>query len=192
MRACMRGTPCGRLPRQTKSRAPALLAPPHREWRWLKLTAQGLVWAAVLAPGLIAIAGTARAESLDDRVYDVARQLMCPVCPGETAAQSDATLAREMRATIRQKLEAGETRDQILQYFVAQFGESVLAEPPRRGFTLFLYLGPLLALSGGLAVAIVYIRRWVIRAPPATAPEARALDPADLDRLACELGARDR
>ena len=137
------------------------------------------------------LAGTAVAQTLDDRVYAVARQLLCPVCQGQTVAESDATVAQEMRVIIRQKLEAGETSDQILQYFVGQFGDSILAEPPRRGVSWLLYLGPLTALLIGLGIAALVIRRWAgRRAGPVEI--AAAPDAADLARLARELDARDR
>jgi cytochrome c-type biogenesis protein CcmH len=108
----------------------------------------------------LGLASAASAQTLDDRVYAVARQLMCPVCQGQTVAESDSALARDMKAIIRQKLEAGETPDQILRYFVGQFGESVLAEPRPRGAAVILYLAPPLALAAGLAVAAAAIRRW--------------------------------
>jgi len=131
------------------------------------------------------------AASLDDRVYAIARQLMCPVCAGQTVADSDAAVAREMRAAIREKLIAGEAPEQILREFVAQFGEGVLAEPPRRGFSLLLYLGPAAALVLGLGLAALYIRRWAA-VPPAPAPGPPAPDPADLGRLARDLEAHDQ
>jgi cytochrome c-type biogenesis protein CcmH len=149
-------------------------------------------WAAAAVLAVVLLAAAARAQSLDDRVYAVSRQLMCPVCAGQTVAESDAAVAREMRAIIRQKLVAGETPDQILRYFVAQFGDGVLAEPPRRGLSVVLYLGPLLALLLGLVIAAVFIRRWT-RAPspaggrPAAEPP---LDPRDRERLARDLEAR--
>ena len=115
--------------------------------------------AAVLLACLCLAAGAA-AETLDDRVYGVARRLMCPVCVGQTVAESDSALAREMKAIIRQKLEAGESPDQILDYFVGQFGERVLAEPRAGGAALLLYAGPPLALIIGVGIAAVYIRRW--------------------------------
>ena len=93
----------------------------------------------------LGLASAASAQTLDDRVYAVARQLMCPVCQGQTVAESDSALARDMKAIIRQKLEAGETPNQILRYFVGQFGESVLAEPRPRGAAVILYLAPPLA-----------------------------------------------
>lgn len=110
-----------------------------------------MAWALLIA----AASGT----SLDDQVYAIARQLMCPVCAGQTVAESDSALAREMKAIIQQKLQAGETSDQILRYFVGQFGESVLAEPRPGGISLILYAAPPLALIAGLVIALVFIRR---------------------------------
>jgi len=90
--------------------------------------------------------------------------LMCPVCQGQTVAESDSALAGEMKVIIRQKLEAGETPDQILHYFVGQFGDSVLAEPRPRGAAFILYLAPPLGLAAGVAIAVAAIRRWRGRA----------------------------
>ena len=112
----------------------------------------------------LGLASAVCAQTLDDRVYAVARQLMCPVCQGQTVAESDSALAREMKVIIRQKLEAGETPDQILRYFAGQFGDSVLAEPRPRGAAFILYLAPPLALAAGLAIGVAAIRRWRSRA----------------------------
>jgi cytochrome c-type biogenesis protein CcmH len=161
---------------------PSMVRPRHR-------AAAGA--AAVFA--VLLLVSWARGESLDDRVYAVARRLMCPVCAGQTVAESDAAVAREMRAIIRQKLSAGETPDQIIQFFVSQLGESVLAEPPRRGVSLLLYVGPPAALAAGIACALLYIRRSVRSAPhPAGGEASPARDPGDLARLARDLEARER
>jgi cytochrome c-type biogenesis protein CcmH len=130
------------------------------------------------APVLIVwvlLVAAASGASLDDQVYAIARQLMCPVCAGQTVAESDSSLAREMKDIIRQKLQAGEHSDQILRYFVGQFGESVLAEPRPGGVSLILYAAPPLALIVGLVIAIVFIRRSRARAggsPEAAPPPA--------------------
>jgi cytochrome c-type biogenesis protein CcmH len=120
---------------------------------------------ALLAAGawLLLLPALGGAASLDDRVYAIARQLMCPVCAGQTVAESDSTLAREMKAIIRRKLQAGESAPQILRYFVGQFGEGVLAEPRPAGVSLLLYAAPPVALLAGVAVAVRVIRR--ARAP---------------------------
>jgi cytochrome c-type biogenesis protein CcmH/NrfF len=151
--------------------------------------------------------GGVRAGTLDDQVYAVASRLMCPVCAGQTVAESDSAVAREMRDVIRAKLQAGETPDGILNFFVGQFGESVLAEPPRRGITLLLYLGPAAGVAGGLALAVILIRRWTPDgrargrsgrpldlaaggAETGSGPSPRA--EADLARLSHELESRER
>jgi cytochrome c-type biogenesis protein CcmH len=135
------------------------------------------------------LAPAVSAQTLDDRVYAVARQLMCPVCQGQTVAESDSTLAAEMKTIIRQKLEAGETPDQILRYFVDQFGDGVLAEPRPRGAGFLLYLAPPLALAAGVAIAAAAIRRWRARTvlldsgpnahPVLPAAEARPPSPSE-------------
>lgn len=148
---------------------------------------------AALVAACAAAAG--RAATLDDRVYAVASRLMCPVCAGQTVAESDSAVARQMRDVIREKLQAGETPDEILRFFVGQFGESVLAEPPRRGLALLLYLGPAAGLACGLAIAALLIRRWSpARRPAASAPGPAGATPSagDLGRLARELEARER
>ena len=81
---------------------------------------------------------------------NIAQELMCPVCAGQTVAESNSTLAIQMREQIRVRLRRGETREQILAYFVGQFGESVLAAPPRRGGYLVLWLAPVLAFGLGV------------------------------------------
>ena len=129
----------------------------------------------VLLAGVL-LAGRASGETLDDRVYGVARQLMCPVCEGQTVAESDSSLAREMKTLIREKLLAGETPDQILQYFVGQFGETILAEPHARGVAVLLYAGPPLALLLGVAIAVVCIRRWKAQPVPVDDLDLRSQD----------------
>jgi cytochrome c-type biogenesis protein CcmH len=92
-------------------------------------------------------------------VYAIARELMCPVCGGQTVAESSSQLAVQMRDEIRDRLRAGGTREEIIAYFVGQFGEGVLAAPPARGGALLLWLAPPLALVAGLAILIRFVRR---------------------------------
>ncbi len=119
---------------------------------------------------VIGVAGSS-AASLDDQVYAISRQLMCPVCQGQTVAESDSALAREMKAIIRQKLAAGETPDQIVRYFVGQFGDGVLAEPRPGGVSLILYVGPPLALVAGVIIALLFLRRAGARARSTDTPD---------------------
>lgn len=116
---------------------------------------------------LTGAAPAAAAPTLEDQVHAIARALMCPVCAGQTVAESNAQLAVQMREEIRRRLARGESRDQILAYFVGQFGDSVLAAPPKRGAGLVLWLTPVAALLIGLVVMVRYLRR--ITRPPASA-----------------------
>ncbi len=100
-------------------------------------------------------------EPLDVLAQDIYRNLMCPLCPGQTIEQSQSELSAQMRFVVREKLAQGETREEILQFFVERYGESVLAAPAKSGFSLIVWLTPILGiLAGGVAVWIV-IRRWV-------------------------------
>lgn len=116
---------------------------------------------------LAGAAPAAAAPTLEDRVSAIARELMCPVCAGQTVAESNAQLAVQMREEIRARLARGETREQILTYFVGQFGDAVLAAPPKRGAGLVLWLMPVAALLAGLVVMLRYLRRSM--RPPASA-----------------------
>ncbi|MGH2374977.1 MAG: cytochrome c-type biogenesis protein [bacterium] len=128
------------------------------------------------------------APTLDDQVYAIAGELMCPVCSGQTVAESGSALAEQMRAIIRERLRAGQSRDEIIAYFVGQFGESVLAAPPRRGGGLAVWLIPPAALGIGLMVLRRFIRRT--RSPVGSVREVRAPSPptaAEAEQIRREL-----
>lgn len=143
-----------------------------------------LAFLLALLPTLVA------ADALDDRVRAIAKQLRCPVCAGESVADSHAQVSVQMRGIIRQKLEAGESEAQIKQYFVERYGESILLEPEARGFTLGVWIAPVVAMIAGLAIVGAVLRSWSRRGPavlsrqPAT---AGPLPAADDDRLEREL-----
>lgn len=139
---------------------------------------------------LLMAPSVAYGDRLDDETRAIAKELRCPVCAGETVADSNAQLSVQMRGIIRQKLEAGESRDAILSYFVASYGEQVLASPPPRGFTLGVWLAPIAVLLLGLAVVYAVLRGWLRgRADQlvTAGPPSRGLSRADNDRLEREL-----
>ncbi len=80
--------------------------------------------------------------------------LMCPVCPAETIDQAQVPLAKQMRQIVRDKLAAGETRQEILDFFAERYGQAVIAAPPKSGFNLLAWgvpvVGVLVALAAGL------------------------------------------
>ena len=147
----------------------------------------------LLALLALARAPAARADALDDQVRTIGKELRCPVCAGETVADSNAAVAVQMRGVIRQKLETGETADQIKAYFVARYGPEILLTPQTSGFTLGVWIMPIVALLVGLGVVFAVLRSWSRRGmddtPEPTAPETSApsLSEGDDARLEEEL-----
>ena len=132
------------------------------------------------------------AVSVDERtVTEIAAQLRCVVCQSLSVADSPSETAQQMRGVIRERLAAGETPDQIRAYFVEKYGEWILLAPPRRGFTLLLWIVPYAVLLAGVLLVIVVVRRWSRRAATASV----ALSPVDeamRQRIRRELAEMDR
>jgi cytochrome c-type biogenesis protein CcmH len=116
--------------------------------------------------GLVALLlGGPRAVAAQDaspaqrETVEIARTLKCPVCESQSVADSPSQLAQEMRVYIQRRLEAGESREAILQDLVDRYGEGILLEPPRAGFTLLVWWLPWLSLALGGAVVGLALRR---------------------------------
>jgi cytochrome c-type biogenesis protein CcmH len=120
-----------------------------------------------------------RTTTLDQRVAEVASQLRCPICQGESVQDSPSELAQQMRAVIRQQLQEGRSEQEVIQYFVDRYGETILWNPPRQGFSLLVWLIPPAALLGGVVLIFFVLREWRQRrmddARPASSPEETAL-----------------
>jgi cytochrome c-type biogenesis protein CcmH len=150
---------------------------------------RGLAFIFVIA---LVAAGSAAASEQHPTLAELEDELVCPTCK-TTLAMSDAPVAERMRAFIRARIAAGDTKSEIKDKLVAQFGESVLAAPPARGFNVLAWLIP---IAGALAavVAVAFLaRRWSRSrgdAPAGTAADGRRpLDP-DLERRVDEELAR--
>ena len=95
------------------------------------------------------------ADSIDNQIRAISYLLMCPVCQGQTVAESNSELATQMRAIIKQKLEKGESKQEIIAYFVNRYGETILGAPPPKGANWLIWVLPALALLfGGAGIAI--------------------------------------
>ncbi len=99
-------------------------------------------------------------QTLDQRVHDVASQLKCLVCQGESVADSPATLSQQMRGIIRQQLQSGKSEQEVIQYFVSRYGDRILWSPPWQGFTLLAWLVPIALLLGGILLLFFVLRSW--------------------------------
>lgn len=148
------------------------------------------LWAAVLTP-LHAQTSPGLPPELEQRAHALYKQVMCPVCQGQTLDQSRSPVAASMRGIIGERLLAGESDAQILAFFVEAYGDSVLASPPRDGVALAVWLVPPFALMlGGVAV---FLALRVLRRPlPATARSAGTSDERTEDTLDPYLRMVDR
>ena len=144
-----------------------------------------LSWVAIV----LLAAAPATASELKPTPAELEAELVCPVCE-TTLDSSDAAVARQMKARIRERIAAGDTKSEIKAYFVDQFGTGVLAVPPRRGFDLIAWLLPLAGLGAGLVVVGALAWRWSRRREDVTG-ESEPLDPALERRLDAELARLD-
>ena len=119
---------------------------------------------------------------------DIEGEVMCPVCD-TTLDQSDSPIARRMKADIKRRIAAGESKQEIKGALVAQFGQKILAAPPAKGFNLLAWVLPFVALLGGALVLGLLAWHWSRNReqPP---PQAR-LSPALERRVDEELARFD-
>jgi cytochrome c-type biogenesis protein CcmH len=114
----------------------------------------------------------------ESRARDLSRELRCMVCQNQSIDDSDAPLARDLRLLVRERIAAGDSNSQVLDFLVARYGEFVLLKPrfERQNMLLWL-LAPLLLIGGGLALWLQIRRRSRngadVPAPPLT-PEEEA------------------
>ncbi len=136
----------------------------------------------VVALAALALAGPATAACPSDTGLE--GELMCPACK-TTLDQSDAPVARRMKAYIQRRAAECASNEQIKAELVDDFGAAVLAAPPKQGFHLLAWLLPLLGLMVGAAAVSLLVWRWSRSRPAAEpVPDSNgrlALDP-ELDR----------
>jgi cytochrome c-type biogenesis protein CcmH/NrfF len=120
----------------------------------------------------------AKAASNRPSLSDLEGEIMCPVC-STTLDQSDSPIAQRMKADISRRIAAGQSKQQIKDALVAQFGQQILAAPPKKGFNLLAWLLPIVLLLGGGLVVGFLSWRWSHTGepgPPATAGLSPALE----------------
>ena len=93
------------------------------------------------------------------RARELSRELRCMVCQNQSIDDSDATLAKDLRLLVRERIAAGDSNKQVLDYLVARYGEFVLLKPRFETHTLILWLLPPLVLIGGGIGLWLHVRR---------------------------------
>ncbi len=142
---------------------------------------------------VVALAGPARAvlpseqladPKLESRARAIGAQLRCLVCQNQSIDDSDAVLAGDLRVILRERLLAGDTDKQAVNYIVKRYGHYVLLNPPFESQTLLLWLGPALVLvMGGVWVGLM------IRKTATTPQPSPALTPEEHEQLRRRLDA---
>jgi cytochrome c-type biogenesis protein CcmH len=120
--------------------------------------------------------------AVEARLKSLAEELRCLVCQNQTIADSNATLALDLRNQIREQIAQGRSDDQIRAYMVERYGDFVLYKPPFKATTVLLWVGPFALVVLGAIVFWVVVRRRRPQVPePAAEPRRRAEIEALLD-----------
>ncbi|HEX9675787.1 MAG TPA: cytochrome c-type biogenesis protein [Anaerolineales bacterium] len=140
---------------------------------------------------LLLLSASARAQQeqpSDDEVNAIAKGLYCPVCENVPLDVCPTLACKQWRETIREKLALGWTQAQIEDYFVAQYGDRVLASPPPGGLNWLVYVLPPLAFVAGAFILAQAVRSW--RPKPAEEAQPSAESDPYRQRLEEELSRR--
>ena len=112
---------------------------------------------------------------LEARAREISRDIRCPVCQGETIDDSSAPISRDLRLIIRERLVAGDSDEEVVDFIVDRFGEGVLFKPRAEGVNLVLWLAGAALLLAGIAVAVGAQRRRMVPEAPLSADEEAQL-----------------
>src|SRR6202142_1721988 len=133
----------------------------------MRMLVQIALLAALLAPGFLAPSAAfavtpdeiLKDPALEARARDLSRELRCMVCQNQSIDDSEAPLGRDLRLLVRERIAAGDSDTQVIDFLVARYGEFVLLKPRLERRTLLLWLLPPLALAGGGIALWLHSRR---------------------------------
>jgi cytochrome c-type biogenesis protein CcmH len=149
--------------------------------RTLRILALALTLAGVLPALAVEPDEVLRDPALEARARALSHELRCMVCQNQSIDDSNAPLARDLRMLVRERLSAGDSDNQVVDFLVARYGEFVLLRPRFEWHTLILWLAPPgVLVVGGIALFMMARRRRAGAAPA----EAASLTPEQEARLA--------
>jgi len=136
-------------------------------------------------------------EILDDprhesRARELSKALRCVVCQNQSIDDSDAALARDMRILVRERITAGDSNEEVLDYVVLRYGDFVLLKPPFKKTTLVLWLGPILMFGMALLGALLFFRRQKSATSLMKCDPSAELDETERKRLNALLGGQKK
>lgn len=117
--------------------------------------------------------------TLEARAREISEEIRCLVCRSESIEDSNASLARDLRLLVRERLQAGDTDQEVKDYLVARYGEYVLLRPTFSSGNMILWLGGPALLIVGACASLLYVRR----ARPEAQANAAPLSEAERERL---------
>jgi cytochrome c-type biogenesis protein CcmH len=139
--------------------------------------------------GLWLAVAAADPQALEREAKQLEAKLMAPCCWAQQVSLHQSPAADDIKQTIRKLLAEGKTSEQIIDIYVAQYGDRILAEPPARGFSRLIYVAPWVFLVASVGLVIVVIRRLRAVSPAPARSERAAASPseAEADRIDEEL-----
>ena len=125
---------------------------------------RSLSYAAMAIAVVVALAvGTVdrgEARNAEERMRDIAGTIRCPACRSQSAADSDAPTAQAVRVEISERIDEGQSDDEIRDYFASTYGEEILLTPPSSGVGSLVWVIPVVAIVAGAAGLWFAFRRW--------------------------------
>ena len=119
---------------------------------------------------------------LEERARVISKELRCLVCQNQSIDDSDAPLARDLRVLVRERLQAGESNEEVINFVVDRYGDFVLLRPPVKASTLVLWLSPVAALIVGIFLLLTWFlkqKQFVpVQAKPLSDEEKKKLQAA--------------
>lgn len=130
----------------------------------------GLLLLTTLTLAGVAYAQESDGTATDDDVNRVARELYCPICENTPLDVCETQACEDWRELIREKLEAGQSDQEIVTYFAEIYGERARATPTTEGFSLVVWVLPVIGVVVGAIYLAQVLRRWLVRGTTAESP----------------------